>query len=90
MKENFKAILEAFEKSGIQVNTAEFSITEYSLNTHLSFKFSNLDEFIEFLNLNAERHADRIEKIKSALAEKSIDPNNVFYVNFYSPKVAEL
>jgi hypothetical protein len=90
MKEHFKTILEAFENAGIEVNTAEFSITEYSLNTDLSFKFRNLDEFLEFLHLTAPSDEERAETINTILIEEGIDPSGFFYVNFYSPKVAEL
>ncbi|WP_297334188.1 hypothetical protein [Flavobacterium sp.] len=90
MKEHFKTILEAFENAGIEVNTAEFSITEYSLNTDLSFKFRNIDEFLEFLHLTSPSDEKRAETIKNILIEEGINPDSFFYVNFYSPKVAEL
>lgn len=92
MKENFKTILNAFEDAGIRVRTAQFSITEYSLKTPLSFKFEDLEEFLDFLNLDSDRPVDeeKVEGIKAALTEKSINPDNFFYVNFYSSKVAEL
>ncbi len=92
MKENFITILDAFKQAGVTLSTAQFSITEYSLNTKLSFKFENLQEFLDFLNINEDDELDegKVESVKAALTEKSIDPNNFFYVNFYSPKVAEL
>lgn len=93
MKENFKIILQAFEDAGIRVKTAEFSITEYSLNTDLSFKFEDLEEFLEFLHLEDSdnpRDEEKIESINTAFIEKGIDPERFFYVNFYSPKIAEL
>lgn len=92
MKENFITILNAFKQAGVKLSTAQFSITEYSLKTQLSFKFEDLEEFLEFLNLDEDDEVDggKVESVKAALTEKSIDPNNFFYVNFYSPKVAEL
>ena len=90
MKENFQIILEAFENAGIEVGNAEYSITEYSLNTDLSFKFENLDEFLEFLNLSGPSDAEKIENVRNAVIEEGLDPGDFFYVNFYSPKVAEL
>jgi hypothetical protein len=90
MTDNFKTIADAFGNAGIDVHTAEYSITEYSLNTPMSFKFSDLDEFLSFLGLNADTDSSRIEKIHSMLVEASIDPKGFFYVNFYKPKVAEL
>ncbi|WP_159799434.1 hypothetical protein [Flavobacterium sp. MK4S-17] len=90
MKEHFKTILEAFENAGVEVSRAEFSITEYSLNTPLSFKFNDLDELLEFLNLANIANDKRTEAIKNVFAEEGIDHQNFFYVNFYTPKVAEL
>ena len=89
MKENFKTILSVFNDAGMNLQSAEYSITQYSLNTDLSFKFRNLKEFTEFLCLDG----DDIEKIKAVhalLAETGISPRDFFYVNFYKPKVTEL
>lgn len=90
MKENFKSILESFEEAGIALSNAEFSITEYSLNTSLSFRFENLDELLDFLHINESADNERVEKIHNALVEAGVDADNFFYVNFYSPKIAEL
>lgn len=89
MKDNFKVIAAAFEKAGVDIAKAEYSITEYSLNTELSFKFDSREEFLEFLNLGPD-DADRIEKIDAVFVSEGIDPNNFFYVNFYPPKVVEM
>ncbi len=90
MSDNFNTITEAFAQAGMDVQTAEYSFTEYSLNTKLSFKFGNLAEFLLFLGLDAAADSNRIEKIQSMLVESGIDPANFFYVNFYKPTVAEL
>lgn len=90
MTDNFKIISEAFQHAGVDVHTAEYSITGYSLNTNLSFKFSNLDEFLTFLGLALGAENAKAEKISALLVEAGIDPANFFYVNFYKPKVAEL
>jgi len=90
MEDNFKIIKDAFEKAGISTATAEFSITAYSLNTELSFKFSNMDELLFFLGCSAPGDAERIERINAMVVDAGIDPNNFFFVNFYKPKVAEL
>lgn len=89
MKENFKIIIQAFEKAGIDMPTVEYSITQYSLNTELSFRFENLEEFLHFLNLTPDDN-EKITLIKTMMIEEGIEPNNFFYVNFYRPKVAEL
>ncbi|TRW23891.1 hypothetical protein FMM05_12075 [Flavobacterium zepuense] len=90
MDENFETIREAFKTAGIDVVTAEYSITEYSLNTNLSFKFSNLTEFLEFLELHAQEDFERVQHIKLLFIDAGVDPDNFFYVNFFEPKVAEL
>jgi hypothetical protein len=90
MTENFETITKAFAKAGIDIPTAEYSITEYSLNTDLSFKFSNLEEFLSFLTISAHSGEEKIKKISAIVVDAGIDPNSFFYVNFYKPKVAEL
>ena len=90
MEDNFKMITDAFAKAGIDITTAEYSITTYSLNTELSFRFENLDFFLHFLGLDRSVDSERVENINSLLAESGIDPNSFFFVNFYKPKVAEL
>lgn len=88
MKDNFNMITDAFHKAGIDSKKVEFSITEYSLNTKLSFKFSNLEELLLFLDV-AET-SERGTAIKTLLIETGIDPDKYFYVNFFKSKVAEL
>jgi len=90
MNQNLTTIKEAFKKSGIDITTAEYSITEYSLNTDLSFKFNNLDEFLAFLDFSASEDSGKVEQISARLIDCSINPDKFFYVNFYKPKVAEL
>ena len=88
MNDHFKPVKQAFEKAGVDVKQAEFSITEYSLNTDLSFKFENLNELLQFLEISA--HSEKFKAINAMLIESGVDSNNFFYVNFYKPKVAEL
>ncbi len=92
MENNFKIMTDAFEKAGIDITKAEYSITEYSLNTDLSFRFSNREEFLQFLGLNAanSNSTKKIEAIDAMIMEQNIDPKNFFYVNFYPPKVVEM
>lgn len=91
MKDNFKIILNAFKEANIELTTVEFKLTRYSLNTELSFKFKNIDEFSEFLTVSgASNSRERTEEVKKVLVEEGIDHNDVFYVNFYPPKVAEV
>jgi hypothetical protein len=86
---NFAAIKIAFQQAGIDVQSAGYSFTPYSLNTPLSFKFENISELLAFLGIDASASA-KTEHITTMLAEAGLDPNTFFYVNFYKPKVAEL
>jgi len=88
MNENLKTIHEAFKKSGIEISAAQYSITEYSLNTDLSFKFTSLTEFLTFLEISDD--AGKAELVKAKVVEAGVNPDAFFYVNFYKPKVVEL
>ena len=88
MSEDLNSINESFKKSGMDIATAQYSITDYSLNTDLSFKFANVSEFLDFLELNND--AEKAELVKAKVVESNVNPDSFFYVNFYKPKVAEL
>lgn len=90
MKENFKIILAALREAGMEMGQAQFSITEYSLKTRLSFKFKHINEFLDFLQLEASHNDEKSDHIKNILIEEGINPENFFYVNFYKTKVTEL
>ena len=91
MTQNFTTINQAFKDAGIDVATAQYSITDYSLNTNLSFKFSNLTEFLQFLGLDTPTSDfEKVQHIKTLFIEAGVDPDNFFFVNFFEPKVAEL
>lgn len=90
MDENFKTIADAFVKAGVEINTADYNLTEYSLNTKLSFRFENLDEFLKFLEVNGREDSKKAEEISTMLINNAINPDSFFYVNFYEHKVAEL
>lgn len=91
MKENFKAISEALSKAGFKnsLENAEgrrldFNITPYSLNTSLSFRFDNHNDFTEFLVLsNSAASEERTMMINNAFAEMGLNPDEFFYVNFF-------
>ena len=53
IKEGFQSLTEAKEEQG---RPLDYKISEYSLNTALSFKFNNLAHFIEFLKLHKISH----------------------------------
>ncbi len=88
MNDNFDIITTAFQKAGIDSSMAEFSITEYSLNTDLSFKFNNAKQLLQFLGVTDE--SERADAIKAMILDSGVDPDNFFYVNFYRPNAAEL
>jgi hypothetical protein len=90
MTNNFDEIVATFKKAGLDVRTAEYSITEYSLNTELSFRFENYDDLVSFLDHNGGASDNAKENINAMLVKEGIDPDKYFYVNFYKPKVAEL
>ena len=90
MENNFDQLVAAFSKAGLDVRTAEYSITEYSLNTELSFRFENFEALIYFLDSQGAASEEAKENINAMLVKEGIDPDKYFYVNFYKPKVAEL
>jgi len=90
MNDNLNTIHDAFKRSGVDIPTAQYSITEYSLNTDLSFKFSGLQEFLDFLEISLPGDEDKAELVKAKIVEAGVNPDAFFYVNFYKPKVAEL
>jgi len=90
MENNFDEIVKTFKAAGLDVRTAEYSITEYSLNTELSFRFENLNELLGFLDTNGAASEQAKENINALLVKEGLDTDNYFYVNFYKPKVAEL
>lgn len=90
MNENFDEIVQMFKKAGLDVRTAEYNITEYSLNSELSFKFENFDHLIQFLDSYGDASKEAKENINALLVKEGLDPDKPFYVNFYKPKVAEL
>lgn len=101
MNDNFKNIIESLIKDGFieseqhikELGTKlDFKITQYSLNTPLSFKFHNSEEFITFLNFSSaeEINEDKIGLINAAIIEQGLDPEDFFYVNFFKKEVNEL
>ena len=93
MKEHFKAIAEALHKSGFRTSLEDtvgkpldFKITPYSLNSQLSFRFENLEEFNEFIKLSDNPLSEeKTNLINTAFIELGIDSKTFFYVNFFEP-----
>lgn len=99
MSDNFKFILDTMMKDGFpqlpdtSPETGKpyaYKFTPYSLNTPLSFKFENLDHFIEFLrHSEADTSPEKLSLIHTTLLELGLDPNQFFYVNFYEDEKDE-
>jgi hypothetical protein len=91
MEENFKAIAKALDEAGLKSSAenktgkpVDFKITPYSLNTKLSFRFNNIDEFIVFIGMTTEEPLpDKQVMIQSAFVELGLNPQEFFYVNFF-------
>src|SRR5690606_34529629 len=93
MTDQFKPILDALIKEGFYKLPDEdpksgkpfdYKITPYSLNTNLSFKFDNLDHFIEFLKRSdADTSDDTLALLQTSLMELDVNPSEFFYVNFF-------
>lgn len=88
MKDKLNLITDAFHVAGIDNRNVEFSITEYSLNSKLSFKFSHINELLQFLDISAT--SQKGKTVQAKFVESGVDPEKFFYVNFFKPKVAEL
>jgi hypothetical protein len=92
MNEHFKLIVEALIREGFPSLAGEdqsrskpldFKITPYSLNTTLSFKFDNLDHFVEFLKLHDSDIDEKIAALQVTMMELGLNPNEFFWVNFF-------
>lgn len=101
MNDNFKNIIDSLIKNGFIEseekvkdlgNKLDFKITQYSLNTDLSFKFLNAEDFVNFLNYSSseEMTKAKIDLINAAILEQGLNPDEFFYVNFYKKEINEL
>jgi len=101
MNDNFKNITDSLIKNGFIESEAnvkdlgkklDFKITQYSLNTDLSFKFLNSEDFVNFLNYSSSEEItkEKIGLITAAIIEQGLNPDDFFYVNFYKKEVNEL
>ena len=88
MNNRYDSIIEALSKAGFVKSTADtpireldFKITEYNLNTGLSFKFENVSDFKDFLHSQSSTVDE--ERVDNTLNDLNIDSNHFFYVNFF-------
>jgi hypothetical protein len=91
METTFENIYALLEKEKLSLRDLRFSITPYSLNTKLSFKFNDVDDLKDFLSGGestlSETDAQQIDKM---IVDAGLKPETFFYVNFYKKKVTEL
>ena len=84
MEDKNKPILDQLiRKAFPQINTLNYKITEYSLNTTFSFKFDNLAHFIEFLSQHQPIEQQETALLENVLKDLNLQPNSFFFVNFY-------
>lgn len=91
METTFENIYALLEEEKLPLNDLRFSITPYSLNTKLSFKFNDAADLKDFLgnreNSLSETDAQQIDKM---IIDAGLKLETFFYVNFYKEKVTEL
>ena len=91
MTDRNKEILDALLMDGFhalpettpQGKPYDYKITPYSLNTKLSFKFDNLEHFVEFLKQSDADSEKRIAVLNLTFIELGLDPTQFFWVNFF-------
>ncbi len=91
MKESFKPVFDALAQAGYKEkleneagSPIDFKFTPYSLNTKLSFRFDNADDFFEFLQSSGnELTEEKKSLIQAAIVELGLNPAEYFWVNFY-------
>ena len=80
ISEGFHQLPNGNNKKGKEL---DFNITNYSLNTKLSFKFDNIAHFLEFLKLSQSVGDEKTKVIEATMLELNIKPTDFFYVNFF-------
>jgi len=93
MNDNFKPMLDAMISEGFYQlpdtnpktgKPFDYKITPYSLNTKLSFRFENLDHFLEFLKRGDWNPTeDNVTVLHATFMELGLKTNEFFYVNFF-------
>jgi hypothetical protein len=90
METTFENIYALLEKEQLSVKDLRYSITPYSLNTKLSFKFNDADDLKQFLGGEDTLSETDLQEIDKMILDAGLKPNTFFYVNFYKKKVTEL
>ena len=66
-----------------QLASLDYSFSEYSLNTSFSFKFDNLDHFVEFLKQHQTVEDEEVLLMENMLKDLNLRTHSYFFVNFY-------
>ena len=84
MEDRNKPVLDQLiRKAFPQVQSYEYKITEYSLNTTFGFKFDNLAHFAEFLQQHQPVSSEELALLENVLIELNFKEDSFFYINFF-------
>ena len=97
MTDNYQQILDNLIAEGFHQITDhtkpgaafDFKITPYSLNTKLSFRFDNLDHFVEFLKRADAYSEKRADVLRTGFIELGLKEGEFFWVNFFAEGTEE-
>ncbi len=90
MEDKNKPILDQIIQTAFpQLSTLNYKITEYSLNTAFSFKFDNLNHFIEFLKQHQSIEEQETELLENTLKDVNLQPTSFFYINFFKENIID-
>ncbi|WP_432672168.1 hypothetical protein [Flavobacterium sp. SM2513] len=90
MEDKNKPVLDQLiRKAFPQVSTLTYKITEYSLNTAFSFKFDNLEHFVEFLKQHQSIEEQETELLENTLKDLNLQTHSFFYINFYEENATD-
>lgn len=84
MEDRNKPVLDQLiRKAFPQIQSYEYKITEYSLNTTFGFKFENLAHFAEFLQQHQSVNSEELALLENVLIDSNLQKDSFFYVNFF-------
>ncbi|MFP5437991.1 MAG: hypothetical protein ACLGH8_09410 [Bacteroidia bacterium] len=90
METTFENIYTLLKSENLSVKDVLYSITPYSLNTRLSFKFNDADDLKAFLAGEASLSEEDAQQVDKMILDAGLKPETFFYVNFYKKKITEL
>jgi ABC-type ATPase with predicted acetyltransferase domain len=84
MEDKNKLVLDQLVRKAFpQVESYDYKITDYSLNTTFGFKFDNLAHFTEFLQQHQSIGVEELKFLKNVLKDLNLQHDSFFYVNFF-------